>query len=113
VYSFVSSQDDIITWSVNPALNTATVVCKDEQNASQLFQMLTQTPFKGSLLNCSLNFESLYISALEYIQKRKREYPRPNQPYYYPNYSMQQPYYYPPMNMGYMKSIFRLGVANT
>jgi len=106
VYSFVGSPDDIITWVVNTSLNTATVVCKDEQIASQLFQKLSQTPLKDSHLNCSLHFESLYISALEYIQKRKKEYPRTNQPYYYPNYSMQQPYYYPPMNMGYMKNMY-------
>jgi hypothetical protein len=57
---------------------------------------------KDSTLDCSLNDESLYISALDNIQKRKKtgaDYQPRN--FYYPNFNM-NPYYYNPMNMNYM-----------
>lgn len=104
VNGFLSNPDDILSWSYNNQMNLTILNCKDEDVASNLYEKLTTNSFKGSSLQCSLEFLNLYISALENIKKRKKnktyQQPRPNPNYYVNPYQMQQAYYQ--MQMGYM-----------
>jgi hypothetical protein len=59
-------------------------------------------------IDCQLNFESLYISALENVKKRSskkyNDYPQ-NRQYMQPTYTM-APFFFNQMNNGYMKNYY-------
>jgi len=118
VNQFLTNPDDILSWSFNNQLTLTILNCKDEDIASDLYKHLTTNSFKGSSLQCSLDFLNLYISALENIKKRKKaknyQQSRPNNNFYMNPYQMQAFYqmqmsymnmygnqnYYRPQNMG-------------
>jgi len=100
---FLSNPDDILSWSFNKQMNLIILNCKDEEIAFNLYNNLTKNSFKGSSLQCSLDFLTLYISALENVKKNKKN--KTYQPQYRPNNNyMMNPYnqmYYPQMQYGY------------
>jgi len=109
VNNIEGSQEGISNWHFNQQLNVINIVCKDEKFASELYNHLIQVNFKDSPLDCSLNFENLYIAALENMKKRPK---RPYDPQKRGgNYNMmpqfQMPFFFNPMNNGgYMKSYY-------
>lgn len=105
------AKDGTLSWRYNSNLNVINIICKDEKIASDLYNHLLHQTFKDAPIDCTLNFESLYISALENIKNRpkggpgfqggyqkQRNFGSPY-PYQYPQY----PVYYEPftgMNNG-------------
>lgn len=92
VYGLEGAQESIVNWSLNQQLNMVTIVCKDEQSAIDLYNQLAKTQYKDAPLDISLNFENLYIIALENVKNRGRGGPGFQQNRQYnmmPQYQMQ------------------------
>jgi len=118
VYGLDEFKEGALTWNFNYQLSMVSIICRDEEMAAHLYQLLTNNKFEDQALELSLENENLYISALE-IQKKKfkNAYPNPMaQMYSYNN--MLNPYqmyamftgqannfyvtnYYPHMNQHY------------
>jgi hypothetical protein len=108
VDKFEGAQEGIINWLYNPQLNVINIVCRDEKVGSELYNYLSSQTFRDSVIDCALNFESLYISALELLKKRPKrpiDHQKNRGGYMMPQYQM-PPYYFNPMNNGYMRNFY-------
>lgn len=71
---YIQSQvqpDDIVDFTLNAGANLILIFLKDEQSATNLFNILHNQQFKNITLTCSLESTSLYIKALDSLQKMK------------------------------------------
>jgi len=108
VDKFEGAQEGIINWIYNPQLNVINIVCRDEKVGSELYNYLSSQTFRDSVIDCALNFESLYISALELLKKRPKrpiDHQKNRNFNMMPQYQM-PPYYFNPMNNGYMRNFY-------
>jgi len=96
-------------------LQTVTIECKDNTAAKILFNVLNNTKFQDSPIDCLLNEESLYIACLEninrgpipsYNQPLQNRYVKYNQPQYVPQYNQQQ-FMFGPYNPYYMNTMYQ------
>jgi hypothetical protein len=108
VYAFTGAQEGIVSWNLNPQLSVTSIICRDEKFATDLFNYLSKTQYKDAPIDCQLNFESLYISALENVKRRKKlnDYPQ-NRPYMVPTYQQMAPFFFNQMNNGYIKNYYQ------
>lgn len=65
-------QEGTLSWRYNSHLNVINIICTDEKTASDLYNYLLHTTFRDAPIDCTLNFENLYISALENIKSRPK-----------------------------------------
>jgi len=77
LYSFEGAKDIISNWLPYPHLNLVHVICKDEESAAHLFELLTTTQFEDQIVECYLSDENLYSQGLENLKRRSQNYSNP------------------------------------
>lgn len=85
VTSLEGVQEDTLSWNFNK-LNFANILCKDEEAASNLYKLLSSSNFEDAALDVSLNNDNIYISALENLKRKTKNYPNQQNPMDYINY---------------------------
>jgi hypothetical protein len=85
VISLNDAKEDTYNWNFNK-LNFANILCKDEETASNLYKLISTSKFEEEPLDCSLNSDNIYISGLENLKRKNRNYANPQTQMDFVNY---------------------------